>query len=150
MNDEIQQWQNQDHDQALADGSDDEYGYPPSEPDIEVGLEGSSIRRKSIHLSRDSAEDPLLEQRDSIRLDGGYREGRRTTQKIYIVTEDLTIVVAGYTTSTVGSVIMIIFSVMTIGLGYLILRWIPRWRIGLVGKPTTLATCDWMVVEVRY
>ena len=70
------------------------------------------------------------------------------TQKLYIITEDLTIVVAGYTTSRVGSLIMMIMSVMTFGVGYLILRWVPRWRIGLIGKSTPLASCDWMVVEV--
>lgn len=147
MNDEQHLWTEQDHEQALAD--EDDYGYAPSEVDVEAGtFVDSPVRRKSSQLHRDSVEDPLLERRDSIKSDSGARGARRMTQKIYIVTEDLTIVVAGYTTSSVGSLVMFILSVMTFGLGYLILRWIPRWRIGLIGRPTPLQSCDWMVVEV--
>ena len=149
MNDQQQQWSQQDDEEVLAIDDEDDYGYAPSEADIEAGTyESSPIRRKSSHIHRDSVEDPLLERRDSIKSDSGYRGARRMTQKIYIVTEDLTIVVAGYTTSKLGSLIMIILSVMTFGMGYLILRWMPRWRIGLVGKATPLQSCDWMVVEV--
>lgn len=149
MNNEQQQWPQQDHEQVLADEEEDDYGYGPSEAELEAGtFESSSIRRKSSQLHRDSVEDPLLERRESIKSDSGYRGARRMTQKLYIVTEDLTIVVAGYTTSRVGSLIMLILSVMTFGMGYLILRWVPRWRVGLIGKSTPLASCDWMVVEV--
>lgn len=151
MNIEQQQWPQQDHEQALADEEEEgEYRYEPSEVDLEVGtFESSSIRRKASQLHRDSVEDPLLQQRESTKSDG-YRGARRMTQKIYIVTEDLTIVVAGYTTSRVGSLLMIILSVMTFGMGYLILKWVPRWRIGIIGKPTPLANCDWMVVENQW
>lgn len=148
MNDQQHQWAQQDDEEVLAD-EDDDYGYAPSEADIETGTyESSPIRRKSSQIHRDSVEDPLLERRDSIKSDSGYRGARRMTQKIYIVTEDLTIVVAGYTTSKVGSLIMIILSVMTFGLGFLILRWVPRWRIGLIGRATPLQSCDWLVAEV--
>lgn len=148
-NEQQQQWPQQDQEQALADEEEDEYSYGPPETDLEADtLESSSIRRKSSQLHRDSVEDPLLERRESIKSDSGYRGVRRMTQKIYIVTEDLTIVVAGYTTSGVGSLMMMVLSVMTFGMSYLILRWVPRWRIGLIGKPAPLASCDWMVVEV--
>ena len=147
MNDEQQQWPQHDHEQALVI-EDDDYEYEPSEADLEAGtLEERPIRRKSSQLSRASVEDPLLQRRDSIKSDTGFR-ARRMSQKIYIVTEDLTIVIAGYTNSRVGSLILTVISVMTFGLGYLLMRWIPRWRIALVGKPAALQNCDWMVVEV--
>jgi len=140
----------QHHEQALADEEqEDGYGYGSPEADLEAGIsESRSIRRKSSQLHRDSVEDPLLERRESIKSDSGYRGARRMTQKIYIVTEDLTIVAAGYTTSRIGTLVMMVLSVMTFGIGYLILKWVPRWRIGLIGKPMPLASCDWIVVEV--
>lgn len=146
MNDE-HQWPQQDHEQALVI-EDDDYSYAPSEADLEAGtLEESAVRRKSSQLNRASVEDPLLQRRDSIKSDPCFQM-KRISQKIYIVTEDLTIVVAGYTNSRVSSLILMIISVMTLGLGYLVMRWIPRWRIALIGKPMTLQDCDWMVVEV--
>lgn len=147
MNDQERQWPELDHEQALVT-EDDDYAYAPSEADLEAGtLEGGTIRRKSSQLNRASVEDPLLQRRDSIKSDPGFRT-MRMSQKIYIVTEDLTIAVAGYTNSRVGSLILMVISIMTLGLGYLVMRWIPRWRIALIGKPATLQNCDWMVVEV--
>ncbi|KAF8477462.1 P-type ATPase-like protein [Kalaharituber pfeilii] len=151
MNNEQLGWPGQDHESVLADGSDDEYEYAPSEADLETGgFEGTSIRRKSSQLRRDSVEDPLLERRDSIKSDSGYRGTKRSTQKIYIMTEDLTIVAAGFTTSRVGSIILIVLSIATFGAVYLLTRWIPKWRIRLVGKPAPLQSCDWIVIENQW
>jgi cation-transporting ATPase 13A3/4/5 len=72
------------------------------------------------------------------------------TQKIYILTEDLTIVVAGFKTSLLGFAMYICFCVLTGGIGYLLFRWLPKWHTRLVGKATPLGQADWVVVENQW
>jgi cation-transporting ATPase 13A3/4/5 len=57
-------------------------------------------------------------------------------------------VVAGFTTSTIGYLLYLAICVLTGGIGYLVFRWVPRWRISIVGSPTPLKKCSWVVVEV--
>ncbi|QDS69980.1 hypothetical protein FKW77_003032 [Venturia effusa] len=122
--------------------------------DLESGRRPSTNRRKSSGYSRHSAraDEPLLLRRTS--SSSSTRSGRhangRHNQKIYILTEDLTIVVAGFTTSWLGFSIYITLCVMTGGLGYLLLRWLPRWHIGLIGKSTALREADWVVIENQW
>ncbi|KAF2639000.1 P-type ATPase-like protein [Massarina eburnea CBS 473.64] len=111
-----------------------------------------SFRRKSSgHSSRHSVDAPLL-RRTSSRSSAGSGDwrGNKTSQKIYILSEDLTIVVAGFKTSTVGFSLYVLLCTMTAGLAWLLLRWIPKWRVSLVGRPASLAECDWLVIENQW
>ena len=113
--------------------------------------EALSIRRKSSGHSRSSAHDPLLRRRTSSDTDGeGYRREGRASQKIYIVTEDLTIVVAGFKTSIFGLVVYTAICFLTAGLGYLLLRWLPRWRIRILGSSRSLRDADWVAIENQW
>jgi cation-transporting P-type ATPase 13A2 len=114
------------------------------EADLEAG-ELSTMRRTSSGHSRVSVHDRLLRS-DSNASNLG--RGHRTSQKIYIVTEDLTIVVAGFTTSTLGFALYTTTCVLTLGLGYLLFRWIPRWQVRIVGTPCPLRSCNFVVIEV--
>ena len=119
------------------------------EDDVD-SVEAPAKRRKSSSHSRISVEDPLLSRHDSAKTDTStFGQGNRTSQKIYVVTEDLTIVVAGFSTSLIGFVAYVAFCISTLGLGYLILRWVPRLRVRLTGTPKPLRECDWVVIEVR-
>lgn len=113
----------------------------------------SQRRRKSSGVSRRSAEDrPLLRRKSSVSSTGsgdGTR-GRRVNQKIYILTEDLTIVVAGFDTSAVGFAIYVVICILTLGLSWLILQWLPRWKVALVGRPAPLKECSWLVIENQW
>ena len=141
-----------DEDGAVTDDSDDNVGVIPhadSDDDLEAGII-SKNRRQSSGFSRTSAEDPLLHRHDSAKTNAsGYGQIGRISQKIYIVTEDLTVVVAGFTSSYLGLVAYAVFCIVTLGLGYLLLRWLPRWRVRLVGSPKPLRECSWVVMEVR-
>lgn len=127
-------------------------GKQPGE-DLEYDLESgivSSQRRKSSGFSKSTAEEPLLHRHDSTKTDAsGFGRGARSNQKIYIVSEDLTVVVAGFTTKPLGLILYLTFCTLSLGLGYLILRWLPRWRVRLTGSPRPLRECDWVVIEVR-
>jgi cation-transporting ATPase 13A2 len=74
----------------------------------------------------------------------------RISQRIYIDSEDLTIAVSGFTTSRVGYTIYLGTSWLTLGVGWLLFRWFPRWRVWLTGNPSPLGNCDWVVVEVYF
>ncbi|KAH0563179.1 hypothetical protein GP486_002255 [Trichoglossum hirsutum] len=135
-------------DEAVVDDSEEEIEFPEPEIDLESGVQPRS-RRKSSAFSRSSVEDPLLVRQDSVRTDAStYGHSGRISQRIYILTEDLTVVATGFTTSTAGFTIYLLICSLTLGLGYLLFRWLPRWRIRLVGSPTPLRDCTWVAIEV--
>jgi len=141
-------------DQAVVDDEDEDPQLAKqSEEELDYDMESSSTsphRRKSSGFSVASVEDPLLYRHDSTKTDiSGFARGARISQKIYVVTEDLTVVVAGFTTTPMGFLLYIGFCILSLGLGYLVLRWLPRWRVRLVGTSKPLQVCDWVVVEVR-
>ena len=120
--------------------------------DIESGRRRPGRRKSSVY-SRQSVEAPLLLSRlstSSSTRSFGYGRGGRMTQKIYIMTEDLTIVVAGFSTFWTGYAVYIALCTLTAGLGWLLLRWLPRLYIRLVGSPAPLRTCDWVVIENQW
>lgn len=115
--------------------------------DLEAG-ELSTMRRTSSGHSRSSVHDRLLRS-DSTRTEGSaLGRGHRSSQKIYIVNEDLTIVVAGFRTSRLGFALYLTICLVTFGLGYLLLRWLPRWQVRLIGSQCPLRDCSWVVIEV--
>ena len=137
-------------DEAIIDESDDEANGTKQLDHDSESRSTSSVRRKSSGFSRASIKDSLLRRHDSARTDmSGYTRGARTNQKIYVVTEDLTIVVAGFSTRPLGFAIYIALCIATLGLCYLLLRWLPRWRVWLIGACEPLRSCTWVVVEVR-
>ena len=135
-------------DEAIEDPSDDEEYTKSKDGDLESGL-ASSKRRKSSGFSRLSLEDPLLLRHDSARTDAsGFGCAGRHNQKIYIATEDLTVVFAGFSTSTFGMLAYMILCLTSFGIGYLLFRWLPRWKVRLIGSPIPLHECSWIVIEV--
>ncbi|KAL8996773.1 MAG: hypothetical protein Q9169_003796 [Polycauliona sp. 2 TL-2023] len=139
--------------EAVLDPSDDELEQPNNgvhrdrSPTSPVFRE----RRKSSGYSRRSVEDPLLRHRNSnVTEVNCFGRGRRINQRIYIVTEDLTIVVSGFVTNFLGYASYIMFCCLTCGLAYLLLRWFPRWKVWLVGERKPLQECSWVVVENQW
>ena len=136
-------------DEAVVDHSDEEEDYAERvHGDLESGT-NSPIRRRSSGFSRYSAKDPLLKRNDSSATNAsGFIRGGRSTQKIYIINEDLTIVLAGFVTSYVGFFVYVLLCFVSLGLGYLLFRWLPRWKVRLIGSSRPLKECSWIVIEV--
>ncbi|KAF2474203.1 uncharacterized protein BDR25DRAFT_323219 [Lindgomyces ingoldianus] len=119
--------------------------------DLEAGRAPSLLRRKSSGYSRRSIEAPLLRRHSASSADSAERwRGGRISQKVYILTEDLTIVVAGFKTSTIGFAIYMVLCTITVGLAWLLFRWLPRWRVAMTGRPVPLRDCDWVVIENQW
>lgn len=144
--DESPEWSDE---EAVDEESDEENGFADhQDEDLEAGSL-FSLRKKSSGRSRTSADDPLLARHESFRSDTrGDGLGGSMSQKLYIVTEDLTIVVAGFSTSLPGLALYITLCVLTLGIAHLGFRWLPRWRVRLIGYPSPLRRCSWVVIEV--
>ena len=120
-----------------------------SESDVEVNRKSANSRKFSAY-SKTSVEDPLLTRRASGRSGtSGMRVEARKSQKLYVVSEDITFVMAGFTTSRIGFAVYLGLCICTLGLAYLALRWLPRWKVNIVGTPAALRECSWLVIEVR-
>ena len=133
--------------EAVIDDSDEENGYANGhEPDLEAG-DDASMRRKSS--ARSHADQPLLGRHDSAASDTReHEEGGNFSQKLYMVTEDLTMVIAGFKTSKIGFTVYLTLCVITGGLAWLLFRWLPRWHMKLVASPASLRSCTFLVIEV--
>lgn len=114
--------------------------------DYDASANDYLLQRRSSTLSRNSVRAHLL-RRDSTVTERSSRLFGRTSQKLYMKNEDLTIAIAGFRTSLPGYIAYICLCTLTCGLGYLLLRWMPRWYVAIVGRPWTLRDCDWVVIE---
>ncbi|KAK9242935.1 hypothetical protein V1506DRAFT_516715 [Lipomyces tetrasporus] len=101
---------------------------------------------------QDSTDRPLLDHSDS--YDGSPTEPHHTPdiiqQTVYLSEEDLILALAGYKSSTARICIFTLLCVCTGGLAYLILRWLPRYRVYLMGYKVPLSMCDWVVLENQW
>ena len=131
-------------DMANYDGT-----YEDEDDERSLDLESGelSLRRISSTYSRASVHDRLL-RNDSQRSESSHMGKGKMSQKIYIVNEDLTIVIAGFVTSRVGYIIYAMLCTFTLGLAFLLLRWLPRWKVGLMGVPSAIRDATWVVIEV--
>ncbi|KAH8702643.1 putative P-type ATPase [Talaromyces proteolyticus] len=108
-------------------------------------------RAGSRSYSQPSIEDPLLSRYESSHsLTDWKKGGGRVSQKIYIVTEDLTAVITGFSTSPSGFAVYMALCTLSLGLAYLVLRWVPKWRLRLIGTPAPLSDCHWAAIEDQY
>ncbi|KAK9330708.1 hypothetical protein V1520DRAFT_339783 [Lipomyces starkeyi] len=101
---------------------------------------------------QDSTDMPLLDRSDS--YEGLPTEPRQTPdivqQTVYLSEEDLILALAGYKSSTHRIFIFVLLCICTCGLAYLILRWLPRYRVYLMGRKAPLSKCDWVVLENQW
>ncbi|KAL2021190.1 hypothetical protein VTK56DRAFT_7377 [Thermocarpiscus australiensis] len=143
--------------QASVDGLDElpfEEDFEEQEEDS-ADLEASAVdndyvlHRRSSTQSRGSAHSRLLRRDSGVSAGSGYGTNRYS-QKVYMVNEDLYIAIAGFRTSSVGLAAYVVLCLATLGAAWLIFRWLPRWHVKLVGKPSPLRDCQWVVVENQW
>jgi cation-transporting ATPase 13A3/4/5 len=70
------------------------------------------------------------------------------SQKFDLESDDLYITVTGYRTNQMKWIGYILLCIFTLGIGYLVLRWLPKRRIRMVGEQVELDKAEWLVVEV--
>lgn len=97
------------------------------------------LRSSSVHLHV-SDMDGLLEDFSPV----------AQYQRYYLAEEDIVIGIAGYENCWWKLVAYYVLCIATLGLGYLVLRWVPRYRINLKGTKCALGRADWVVIENEY
>ncbi|RMZ86151.1 hypothetical protein DV737_g202, partial [Chaetothyriales sp. CBS 132003] len=92
--------------------------------DLEAGARGLLRRKSSVRsrASRAASDQPLVRRRESASDVQEHEDGGSFSQKLYIEAEDLTIVIAGFTTSTLGLLLYTAICLATAGIGYLVFR----------------------------
>lgn len=107
------------------------------------------LHRRSSSRSRASVRSRLLRRDSGVSAGSGYG-ATRYSQKVYMVNEDLYIVIAGFRTSCIGLAAYFLLCLATLGVAWLVFRWLPRWHVKLVGKPSPLHECQWVVIENQW
>ncbi|CBF77849.1 putative P-type ATPase [Aspergillus nidulans FGSC A4] len=122
-------------------------------PDIDDnGSTKFSYRSRQSAYRRSSIEDPLLPRR-SLSFGSSNNEWKskdRIKQEIHIASEDSTLVITGFRTATTGAVLYFFLCTVSLGFAFLIFRWLPRWKIKLLGKYSSLSQCQWAVIEDQW
>lgn len=134
---------------GVIDDEDGEEDDDSSDRHYQASRDDYVLRRRSSTYSRSSVHAHLL-RKDSTGTVGSFRLHGRTSQKIYMVNEDLTIAVAGFRTSRTGSILYLLLCISTLGAAYLLLRWLPRWYVSILGRQCPLRSCDWVVIENQW
>ena len=73
-----------------------------------------------------------------------------SSQRYYLAEEDIVVGIAGYANCLWKTILYYVLCVCTFGVAYLVLRWIPRYRINLMGTPCPLGKADWCIIENEY
>ncbi|GMM44557.1 putative acid anhydride hydrolase [Pichia kluyveri] len=97
--------------------------------------------------------EKTMKKRESLKLHDLFFKkfpAKNKNQRFYIAEEDLVVGIAGYQTTWSKLILYYILCISTFGLAALIFRWIPRWRIKLMGVEVPLAKAEWLVVEDEY
>ncbi|TQS32947.1 hypothetical protein Golomagni_06724 [Golovinomyces magnicellulatus] len=114
-----------------------------------IAEEDYPLRRRSSTHSNASVHAHLL-RRSSNATVGSTRGLGRTSQKVYMANEDLTIAIAGFRTSTFGYAAYLTLCLVTFGIAYLVFRWLPRWYVAVLGQTAALKDCEWVVIENQW
>lgn len=101
--------------------------------------------RTDTASSTASEEEPSAAQRAALR--DAYPCAATHYQRFYIAEEDLVVGIAGYRTSKARRALYHTLCVFTLGVAWVVLRWMPRARVGLQGRKAPLGAADWVVVE---
>ncbi|KAK7208376.1 P-type ATPase-like protein [Myxozyma melibiosi] len=110
--------------------------------------------RYKRYSNNDATDRPLLDHAGSFDI-SPTATGEPSTpeimqQTVYLPEEDLIIALAGYKSSPLRLFLLTLLCVSTGGLAYLILRWLPKWRVSLLGYKAPLSNCDWVVLENQW
>ena len=75
---------------------------------------------------------------------------RQKQQRFYLAEEDIVIGIAGYVDCWWKKLVYYVLIAGSCGVIYLVLRWLPKYRINLMGTPCALGVAHWCVIENEY
>jgi len=72
----------------------------------------------------------------------------RSRQQIYLADEDALIRLTGYRTRPARRAAYLVFAWLTVGIVYLLARWMPRWRLRWMCRETVFEEAEFLMIEV--
>lgn len=72
------------------------------------------------------------------------------SQRYYLAEEDIVVGIAGYRNCWWKRYLYYLLCVSTFGIGFLIMRWLPRYRVNFMGTKCPLGSADWCVIENEF
>lgn len=134
--------------------SPDQRSYRESDNDSSYGsfIEDRYRRRSSASSGRSTSIADLISDHLDAETQAFFEEfnPRAKYQRYYLAEEDIVIGIAGYSDCWWKQVIYYFICVITFGIGFLLLRWFPRYRINLLGNQRPLGKADWCVIENEF
>lgn len=115
-------------------------------------IEDRYRRRSSVSSGRSRSMDELTSDHLDAETQAYFEEfnPRAKYQRYYLAEEDIVIGIAGYVDCWWKQVIYYFICIFTFGIGFLLLRWFPRYRINLLGNQRPLGKADWCVIENEF
>lgn len=94
----------------------------------------------------------LIQHQNEVRISGlnNYPTGSRVEQDLLLVDEDVHIRIIGYKFNRIKLFLYRMSSILSLGIVWLICRWVPKWYVSWVGIPVPLKKAEWLVFEVKY
>lgn len=150
------------------DESSDSYGSTEDNPyseffrgDAERALIENEEQELHIYEEDEQYEDMITKQewekttkeRESIKLHDKFFKkfpAINQSQRFYIAEEDLVVGIAGYQTTWIKLFIYNFICICTFGSFALLCRWIPKYRIKMMGHQVPLAKAEWLVIEDEF
>lgn len=93
----------------------------------------------------------LIQHQNEVRIRGlnDFPSETRVEQDLLLVDEDVHIRIIGYQFNRWKLFLYQVSSVLSLGIVWLICRWVPKWYVAWVGKPVPLKKAEWLVFEVN-
>lgn len=134
---------------SLDERSDHSVRTSRSEGSDELQDDQSGQEESHAHHKKSSAHAEFLKPQYHEKF---YQEfpPQENHQRFYIAEEDLVIGIGGYKTSKFWFFIYSLLCVATCGLFYLVMRWLPHYKVRLYGVKVPLAKAEWVIVESEY
>lgn len=131
---------------------------PEDELDVELidrEEDGSGFRRgRSEHVRSDleagrAGDSGIVPANAALKAEPSYLDKScRSRQQFYLSDEDTLIRFTGYRTLMARRIVWMIVSVLTVGIVYLLGRWLPRWRLKWICKETSFDEAEFIMIEV--
>lgn len=116
----------------------------------DYGSTSSQFARRNRRQSESSQKSDSQGSITLPEIESAYSSSTTKYQRYYLAEEDLVIGIAGYSTCIAKMLVYYFICISTFGLGYLILRWLPKYRVNLMGNKTALGKADWCVIENEF
>lgn len=74
----------------------------------------------------------------------------KSQQLFYIAEEDTSISITGLQCKQLRVLFYRILCVLSLGVAYIILRWLPLWKVYFTARPSPLCACDWVLIQNQW